>query len=105
MTEPQPIPAASTDPITAILLAVTRIEGNLANALATINRHDGAIETHAATLVEHGNRLVALETARAGDNDHAQWRLSSKAAFWTAVGAVAAIVALVITLFLSSHGG
>lgn len=104
MTEPTPIPAASTDPITAILLAVTRIEGNLANALATINRHDGTLEAHTSTLNEHGNRLVALETARDGDSDHEARDVSNRALFWTAIAALAAIIGLIITLFLATKG-
>lgn len=105
MTTPDPIPAPATDPITAILLAVTRIEGQLANALATINRHDGAIETHTATLNEHGNRLVALETARAGDTDHEMRGVSRRTVFWTAVAAIVAIMGLIITLFAITHHG
>lgn len=105
MTEPTPIPATSTDPITAILLAVTRIEGNLAGALDQLKRHDSTLDAHSSTLNEHGNRLVALETARAGDSDHERRSVSAKALFWTAAAALAAIIGLVITLFITAHGG
>jgi hypothetical protein len=51
------------------------------------------------------NRLSVLETARAGDADHENRIVTRRTAFWGSVIALATIVGLIITLFISSHGG
>jgi len=91
-----------SDPIAVIL---ARMEVKLDNALEQQKEHKSLLDKHGATLEVHGTRLTRLETAREGDGEHAQQNVSSRAVFWTAVGAVVAIVALVITLLISYHGG
>lgn len=101
MTEPTPPPpSTSVDPITAILLSVTRIEGNLAGALDTLKRHDGELSTIKTTQAEHGNRLTALETRGQTDDQHHERSLSEKVAFWTAGSTLVLLVTLLVTLWV-----
>lgn len=110
MTEPPvnsapPIPATATDPITAILLAVTRMEGNLANVLNTVTRHDGEIGKQGEQIANHGNRITALETRALNEDEHSRRGISSRAALWTAVAAVAALIGVLLTYIIKLHGG
>jgi hypothetical protein len=97
MTEP-----AHGDPIAVIL---ARMEVKLDNALEQQKEHKSLLDKHGATLELHGTRLTKLETAREGDGEHEQRIVSNRTVFWTAVAAVVAIIGLVITLFVMSHGG
>jgi hypothetical protein len=101
MTEPQQADASST----AILVAVTELRGEVRAALAVQATHATTIDRHDSRLGKVENRLSVLETARAGDGEHEQRSVSNRAVFWTAVAAVVAIVGLVVTLFVMTHGG
>lgn len=109
MTESQPpsmshgLPPIGTDPITAILLAVTRIEGAVQNALKTLERHDETITKHGDQLEDHGTRLTAIETRMTGDAYHEDRRVSAKAVFWSGVAAIAIVLSLVIP-YMVHHG-
>lgn len=105
MTEPiTPPPSTSVDPITAILLSVTRIEGNLAGALDTLKRHDGELvqlRTDVSGLKDdHGNRLTALEERGKSDETHHTRTVSARAAFWAAASAVVMFAALLVSLWM-----
>lgn len=101
MTEP----TSTSDPTTAILVAVTKMDGKLDTALAVQALHSDEITVHRAKIDDHGNRLVALETQRVSDGDHEQRNVSNRAVFWTAAAGLTAIVGLIITLFIATHGG
>ena len=90
------------DPIAVIL---ARMEVKLDNALEQQKEHKSLLDQHGATLEKHGNRLTKLETAREGDGEHEQRNVSNKALLWTGAAAVTAIVGLIVTLFISTHGG
>jgi len=98
---PQPIDASST----AILIAVTELRGEVRSALAIQAAHATTIDRHDSRLGKVENRLSVLETARATDGDHLQRNVSNRAAFWASVVALATVVGLIITLFISTHGG
>jgi len=102
MSEPTPV---SPDPMTALLVAVTKIDGKLDTSLAVQALHSQDIASLRATVGEHGQKIVALETARVADGDHQQRNVSNRAAFWASVVALATVVGLIITLFISTHGG
>jgi hypothetical protein len=104
MTEPSaspPIDASST----AILVAVTELRGEVRALLAVVATHATTIDRHDSRLGLVENRLSVLETARAGDADHENRIVTRRTAFWGSVIALATIVGLIITLFISSHGG
>jgi len=95
----------SPDPMTALLVAVTKIDGKLDTSLAVQALHSQGLTELRNTVSEHGQKIVALETARTTDGDHAQRLVSSRSAFWASVVALATVIGLVITLFISTHGG
>lgn len=97
MTEP-----IHGDPIAVIL---ARMEVKLDNALEQQKEHKSLLDKHGQTLELHGTRLTKLETAREGDGEHEQRTVSNRTVFWTAVAAVVAIIALIVTLLISYHGG
>jgi argininosuccinate synthase len=96
---------ASPDPMTALLVALTKIDGKLDTSLAVQALHSQDIASLRTDVGEHGRKIVALETARATDGDHAQRMVSSRAAFWASVVALATVIGLIVTLFVSTHGG
>lgn len=109
MTDQPSSPSPAVDPITAILLSVTRIEGNLAGALDTLKRHDGELAEVRAehrkdfaevkdTQIDHGNRLTALETKQEAEEGHTQRRISDRAVFWGMVSALAVVAAAIIAI-------
>lgn len=99
-----PLPA-STDPFTAILLALTRIEGNLAGALDTLKRHDSALAALQTGHADHGNRLVALETRATAEDATSQRSMSGRSILWGAIASIASVAAVVIAVLLAVHGG
>jgi hypothetical protein len=84
---------------TPIILA--RMETKLDRALADIDAQRSLSQRHDGTLIDHGNRIVALETwqAAAKAADAKTW--SSRSVLWVALGSVAAIIAVVLAI----HGG
>lgn len=92
------------DATSAILVAVTKIDGKLDTALAVQAIHSTDIGEMKRVQVEHGNRITVLETLdeRDGVNDRRQ--ISARAVFWTQVAAVVAVVGLVVTLGLIAAG-
>lgn len=99
MTDPQPLHG---DP-TAVILA--RMEVKLDNALAEQSRHSSILDRHDDLLAKHGNRLVALETARSGDSEHEARSYSGRAVLWTAVGATCAAASILMAVLLAVRGG
>lgn len=104
MTEP-PAPMPSPDPITAILVSLTEMRGEVRSALSDLKRHDTDI-----TQLRHGHnelrdRVTVLETQHVADGQHEQHRYSGRAVFWTAAGVCIAAVALLVTIFINVHGG
>jgi hypothetical protein len=102
MSEPMPV---SPDPMTALLVAVTKIDGKLDTSLAVQALHSQDIADLRSTVGEQGKAIVALQTARATDGDHEQRLVSKRAAFAGLIVALGTIVGLLITLFISTHGG
>jgi hypothetical protein len=90
--------------MTALLVTVTKIDGKLDTALAVQALHSQDIASLRTTVIEHGQEIVALKTARAGDADHENRIVSRRTAFWGAMVALATIVGLIITLFIATRG-
>lgn len=100
MSEPQATQGG--DP-TAVILA--RMEVKLDNALTEQSRHSSTLDRHDAQLNEHGNRLVALETARSGDSENQARSYTGKAVMWTALGSICAAAAVLMAVLLAVRGG
>lgn len=90
-------PTSVGDPVAVIL---ARMEVKLDNALTEQSRHSTIIERHDQSLVEHGNRLTALETRGQSDETHHSRTVSARAAFWAAASAVVMFAALLVTLWM-----
>jgi hypothetical protein len=90
--------------MTALLVTVTKIDGKLDTALAVQALHSQDIASLRTTVIEHGQEIVALKTARVADGDHQQRNISNRAAFWASVVALATIVGLIVTVFISTRG-
>jgi hypothetical protein len=90
--------------MTALLVAVTKIDGKLDTSLAVQALHSRDIDSLRTTVGEHGQKIVALETARVTDGTHAERSISNRAAFWASIVALATIIGLIVTIFISTHG-
>lgn len=106
MTDPQhhegsagPVLAAGGDKVTAILVAVTEIRGDLKSALQEQGRHTTAIDKHDDQLGRFGERLTAVETTVAGMPKKAV----PPAAVWAALALAVASLAALISFLAIGH--
>lgn len=106
MTEPLPGPTPhATDPITAILVAITEMRGELRAALADLRRHDGDIARHDRDIAALRDKVTTLEAVDRTEEAQRNHAVSARAVFWTAVGGVVAFAALLVTvLVMARHG-
>lgn len=89
----------TADP-TAVILA--RMEVKLDNALDQQKRHSTTLDRHESTLVQHGNRLTALETRETEAAANTSRTISARAVIWSAVGGVAAIAMVMVYVYMAT---
>lgn len=86
-----------TDEVPVIL---ARMEAKLDATLAKQGEHSATLVHHDRTLVDHGQRIVALETRSQTDESHHDRNISAKAAFWTAVGSICIALTLLVSVWI-----
>lgn len=101
MTEPTPIGDATS----AILVAVTKIDGKLDTALAVQAIHSTDITDLKRDVVSLGNRTTVLETVRGSDETHSARTWSARAVIVAACILVVTVIGTVVAVLSLTHGG
>jgi hypothetical protein len=99
VTDPAPQPSFNHDPLTAILVGVTELKGDIKSALEQLKRHDELITQHSSQIAGHDNRITALETIGQTTDKHHEQSISSRAAFWGMVGSIVLAIGYILTLW------
>ena len=94
---PQPI---TTDPITAILVAVTEIKGDVKSALLGLRRVDGTLLDHSRRIEGAEKDIVELKTRAHANDAHDNRAISAKAAAAAVASTIILLISVLITLWV-----
>jgi tetrahydromethanopterin S-methyltransferase subunit B len=81
------------------------MRGELRSALSEVKRHDGEIVKNTERISSLENRMTAVETTAGRDDSHQQRAVSSRAAFFTMIGACVAVLTLLAAILFQVRGG